>query len=82
MRHKRHFGPNDADALLEAVGACRRGLRRSFDGRAYRRPHLSRCDSLNGRDRPRGRGADGNRSAFLAQAALDAGLIEASRPAA
>ena len=24
MRHKRHFGPNDADALLEAVGACRR----------------------------------------------------------
>jgi hypothetical protein len=24
VRHKRHFGPNDADALLEAVGACRR----------------------------------------------------------
>ena len=24
MRHKRHFGPNDADALLEAIGACRR----------------------------------------------------------
>ena len=24
MSHSRYFGPNDADALLEAIGACRR----------------------------------------------------------
>jgi hypothetical protein len=24
VSHKRHFGPNDAEALLEAVGVCRR----------------------------------------------------------
>jgi hypothetical protein len=24
VRHKRHFGPNDARALLDALGACRR----------------------------------------------------------
>ena len=24
MSHRRYFGPNDADALLEAIGACRR----------------------------------------------------------
>jgi hypothetical protein len=24
VRHRRYFGPNDADALLDAIGACRR----------------------------------------------------------
>jgi hypothetical protein len=24
VSHRRYFGPNDADALLEAIGACRR----------------------------------------------------------
>ena len=24
MSHRRYFGPNDADALLDAIGACRR----------------------------------------------------------
>ena len=24
MSHRRYFGPNDADALVKAIGACRR----------------------------------------------------------
>ena len=81
MSHRKYFGPNDSDALLE-LWLVPTSLRGGFNSRTYRRPDLPGRQSPYGGDRPCGRSADRQPATLLDQAALDSGLFEAEWAAA
>jgi hypothetical protein len=80
VSRRRYFGPNDADSLLDAIGACRRACVVAstvapIGGPVYRNRLMEEIDLV-------AEVVDRRPAALLAQAALHAWIMQAGRTAA